>query len=69
MWTLLFDFDIAHRGMVGEIATVLGRRMGYLPNAHLGLASRTQHSGFFFWHDTQTRQCKWALNENVDQLS
>jgi hypothetical protein len=58
MWTLLFGFDIAHRAMVDEFATVLGRRMGYLPNAHPGFASWTQHSCFLFWHDTQTRQCK-----------
>jgi hypothetical protein len=69
MWHLLFDFDIAHRAMVDEFVSVFGHCMGYQPDAHPAFASRTQHSRFFFWHDTQTRQCNPAVKANVDQLS
>jgi len=58
MWPPIFNFGIAHWAMVDEFVNVLGRYIGYLPNAHPGFASRTQHSCFLFWHDTQTRQRK-----------
>jgi hypothetical protein len=48
MWTLLFDFDIAHRAIVGEIATVLGRRMGYLPNLTLIRVLQAGHNTVVF---------------------
>jgi hypothetical protein len=56
MENLLFGFDIAHRAVVDEFVNVLSAPVGYPPDAHSGLASRTRHRGplFFLQHDTQT---------------
>jgi hypothetical protein len=43
--------------MIVDFASVLGHRLGYLPNAHPIFAGGAQHGGFPFGHDTQTRHC------------
>jgi hypothetical protein len=53
MWCALLDFNIAHRAMMDEFASVLGRRLGYLPNAHPFLARGAQDSRSLFVHDPQ----------------
>jgi hypothetical protein len=57
LWGGLSDFNIAHCAMIDEVASVLGHRLGYLPNAHPIFAGGAQHNGFLFGHDTQTRHC------------
>jgi len=49
--------NIAHCAMIDEVASILGHRLGYLPNAHPIFAGGAQHGGFLFGHDTQTRHC------------
>jgi hypothetical protein len=43
--------------MIDEVASVLGHRLGYLPNAHPIFAGGAQHGGFLFGplHSTETR--------------
>jgi hypothetical protein len=55
------NFNIAHCAMIDDFSSVhssiLGRRLGYLPNAHAIFAGGAQRSRVFFGHDAQTRHC------------
>jgi hypothetical protein len=55
--------------MIFDSASVLGRRLGYLPNAHPIFAGGAQHVGFLFGHDTQTWLHRFSTKRQVATLS
>jgi hypothetical protein len=61
MWCGLLDFNIAHRAMMEEFASVLGCRLDYLPNAHPFLARGAQDSRSLFVHDPQIPHSSWLF--------
>jgi hypothetical protein len=53
LWGGLSDFNIAHSAMIDELASILGRRLGYDSNAHAICAGGAKYGRFYFEHDTQ----------------
>jgi hypothetical protein len=65
MWCGLLDFNIAHRAMMDEFASVLGRRLDYLANAHPFLARGAQDSRSLCVHDPQIPHSRLAFSSKT----